>query len=325
MSKAIRIHETGGPEVLRWENVEVGQPASGQIRLRQTAVGLNYIDTYIRSGLYPTGPLPAVLGMEGAGVVEQLGPDVSGFQPGDRVAYAGAPIGSYAEQRLMPASQLVKLPDSITDRVAAALMLKGLTTHYLIRKCYEVKPGDTILIHAAAGGVGLMLCQWAKHLGAKVIGTVGTRVKAELAMAHGCDHPILYREENFVDRVRELTGGEGVPVVYDSVGLDTFMGSLDCLRPLGLMVTFGQSSGPVAPVAIHELTSRGSLFLTRPTLGSYTATRENLLANSDELFEVVRSGVLKVQINQTYRLEDAAQSHRDLESRKTTGASVLIP
>ena len=225
----------------------------------------------------------------------------------------------------MPASQLVKLPESITNRIAAALMLKGLDTHYPIRKCYEVKPGDTILIHAAAGGMGLILCQWAKYLGVKVIGTVGTRVNTELAMAHGCDHPILYREENFVDRVRELTGGEGVPMVYDSVGLDTFMESLDCLRPLGLMVTFGQSSGPVAPVAIHELTSRSSLFLTRPTLGSYTATRENLLANSDELFEVVRSGVLKVQINQTYRLEDAAQSRRDLECRKTTGASVLIP
>jgi NADPH2:quinone reductase len=325
MSKAIRIHETGGPEVLRWEDVDVGEPHAGEVRLRQTAVGLNFIDTYHRSGLYPVDSLPTTIGVEAAGLIEAVGDGVHEFQVGDRVAYAGGPIGSYAEERRMPAARLVKLPDGIDDQHGAALMLKGLTTQYLLRRCYRVQPGETILIHAAAGGVGLLMCQWAKHLGATVIGTVSTREKADLAASHGCDHPILYREENFVERVRELTGGEGVPVVYDSVGRDTFDGSLDCLRPLGLMVTFGQSSGSVPPLAVHELTAHGSLFLTRPTLATYTATREQLLANAAELFEVVEKGVVKIEINQTYRLQDAEQAHRDLESRKTTGATVLLP
>ena len=325
MSKAIRIHETGGPDVLRWEDVDVGVLQAGEVRLRQTAVGLNFIDTYHRRGLYPVDALPTVIGMEGAGVVEEIGENVHGFQVGDRVAYAGGPIGSYTEERRIPAARLVKLPDSIDSQHGAALMLKGLTTQYLVRRCYHVKPGDTILIHAAAGGMGLLVCQWAKHLGATVIGTVSTREKAELAASHGCDHPILYREEDFVERVRELTNGVGVPVVYDSVGRDTFDGSLDCLRPLGLMVTFGQSSGPVPPLAVHELTARGSLFLTRPTLATYTATREQLLANAAELFDVVKKGVVKIEINQTYPLQNAEQAHRDLESRKTTGATVLLP
>ncbi|MCH2202873.1 MAG: quinone oxidoreductase [Fuerstiella sp.] len=325
MSKAIRIHETGGPEVLRWEDVEVANPAAGEVRLRQTAVGLNFIDTYHRTGLYPVDSLPTAIGMEGAGVVEETGEDVRDLEVGDRVAYAGGPIGSYAEERIMPAARLVKLPNGVDDQQGAALMLKGLTTHYLIRRCYPVKSGDTILIHAAAGGVGLLLCQWAKHLGATVIGTVSTPEKAELAGSHGCDHPILYDEENFVDRVRELTNGEGVPVVYDSVGRDTFDSSLNCLRPLGLMVTFGQSSGSVPPLAVHELTSHGSLFLTRPTLATYTATRQQLTTNADELFSVVENGAVRIEINQTYALQEAAQAHRDLENRKTTGATVLLP
>ncbi len=325
MNKSIRIHETGGPEVLRWEEVDVAKPAAGEVRLRQTAVGLNFIDTYHRTGLYPVGSLPTGIGMEAAGVVEETGGNVADLQVGDRVAYAGGSPGSYAEERTMAAALLVRLPDGVNDRQGAALMLKGLTTQYLIRCCYPVKSGDTILIHAAAGGVGLLVCQWARHLGATVIGTVSTPEKAELAASHGCSHTILYREENFVDRVRELTNGEGVPVVYDSVGRDTFDGSLDCLRPLGLMVTFGQSSGSVAPLAIHELTSHGSLFLTRPTLATYNATRDQLTANAAELFAVVESGAVKIEINQTYALQDAAQAHSDLESRKTTGATVLLP
>ena len=323
MSRSIRIHETGGPEVLRWDEVDVGQLQAGEVHLRQTAVGLNFIDTYHRSGSYPL-ELPSAIGMEGAGVVTAVGDNVGDFQVGDRVAYGCGPIGSYAEERRFPASQLVKLPDAIDDQRAAALMLKGLTTQYLLRSCYPVKAGETILIHAAAGGVGLLVCQWAKHLGATVIGTVGTPAKADLARSHGCDHPILYRDEDFVARVRELTGGEGVPVVYDSVGRDTFTGSLDCLRPLGLMVSFGQSSGPVPPFAVHELTARGSLYLTRPTLGTYAATREQLKASSTELFDVVAKGAVKIVIQQTYPLQDAEQAHRDLESRKTTGATVLL-
>lgn len=325
MNRAIRIHQTGGPEVLRWEEVEVGAPRPGEVSLRQTAIGLNFIDTYHRSGLYPLDGLPAVPGMEGAGVVEEVGPDVEGFRVGDRVAYAGGPIGSYAQRRLMPAARLVRLPDTIDDRRAAALMLKGLTARYLVRRCYQVKPGDAILIHAAAGGVGLLVCQWARHLGAKVIGTVGTDAKAGLAASHGCDHPILYRSDDFVERVRALTGGEGVQVVYDSVGRDTFERSLNCLRPLGLMVSFGQSSGPVPPVPLPALSSRGSLYLTRPTLAAYTATREALLEGAEELFGMVESNVVRIEINQSYRLEDAVQAHRDLEARRTTGASVLIP
>ncbi len=325
MTKAIRIHETGGPEVLRWEDVDVGEPQAGEVLLRQTAVGLNFIDTYHRSGVYAVDELPSGIGVEGAGVVEEVGDGVQELRPGDRVAYAGGPLGSYAERRRMPTARLVKLPESLDDQQAAATMLKGLTTHYLIRRCYPVKPGDTILIHAAAGGVGLLVCQWASHLGATVIGTVSTPAKAELATAHGCHHTILYRDEDFVQRVRELTGGEGVPVVYDSVGRDTFDASLDCLRPLGLMVTFGQSSGIVPPFKVHELTARGSLFLTRPTLATYTATREQLVANATELFDVVTKGVVKIEINQTYPLAQAEQAHRDLEGRRTTGATVLLP
>ena len=324
MSRSIRIHETGGPEVLRWEEVDVGQLQPGEVRLRQTAVGLNFIDTYHRSGLYPLERLPSGIGLEGAGVVAAVADNVSDFQVGDRVAYAGGPVGSYAEERNFPASQLVKLPDSIDDRQAAALMLKGLTTQYLLRSCYPVQSGETILIHAAAGGVGLLACQWAKHLGATVIGTVSTPAKADLVRSYGCDHPILYRDEDFVERVRELTNGEGVPVVYDSVGRDTFYDSLNCLRPFGLMVSFGQSSGSVPPLPIHELTARGSLFLTRPTLMTYTATREQLEANATELFGVVSKGVVKIEIHQTYHLQDAERAHRDLEGRKTTGATVLL-
>lgn len=325
MSKAIRIHETGGPEVLRWEEVAVGEPDIGEVRLRQTAVGLNFIDTYHRSGLYPVDRMPSGLGVEGVGVVDATGPDVGEISVGDRVAYAGGPLGGYAELRNMPAARLVKLPDAIGDQQGAALMLKGLTTHYLVRRCYAIQPGDTILVHAAAGGVGLLVCQWAKHLGATVIGTVGSQSKAELAAAHGCDYPILYRDEDFVARVRDLTNGVGVPVVYDSVGQNTFMGSLDCLKPLGMMITFGQSSGAVAPFSVHELTARGSLFLTRPTLASFTATREQLVENSHQLFEVVNKGIVKIEINQTYPLHNAQQAHCDLEARRTTGATVLLP
>lgn len=323
MSKAIRIHETGGPEVLRWEEVDAGTPRPGEILLRHTAVGLNFIDTYHRSGLYPMASLPATLGMEGAGVVEEVGTGVEGLEPGHRVAYAGGPIGSYAQRRLMPAGRLVRLPDAIDDRTAAALMLKGLTAHYLLRRCHDVKPGDTILIHAAAGGVGLIACQWAKHLGATVIGTVGTKEKAALAASHGCDHPLFY--DGFVQRVRDLTKGEGVSVVYDSVGEATFGKSLDCLAPRGLMVSFGQSSGPVPPFSILDLSSRGSLFLTRPTLMTYIARREDLVANARELFDVVEKGIVRIEVNQTYPLEEAARAHRDLEARRTTGASVMIP
>ncbi|ROR34112.1 quinone oxidoreductase family protein [Inmirania thermothiophila] len=325
MAKAIRIHEHGGPEVLRLEEVEVGEPGPGEVRLRQTAVGLNFIDVYHRTGLYPLPALPAVLGMEGAGVVEAVGEGVTEVRPGDRVAYAGLPVGAYAEVRLIPAHRLVPLPDDIDDVQAAGVMLQGMTAQYLLRRTYRVQAGETILVHAAAGGVGLILCQWARHLGATVIGTVGSAEKAELARAHGCHHPVNYREEDFVARVRELTGGEGVPVVYDSVGRDTFMGSLDCLRPLGMMVSFGQASGPVPPLDIGVLAQKGSLYLTRPTLMTYTARREDLLASARELFEVVRSGAVRIEVRQTYPLAEAAQAHRDLEARRTTGSTVLIP
>ena len=305
--------------------IEPGSPGLDEVRLRHTAVGLNYIDTYHRSGLYPVDSLPTVLGVEGAGIVEEVGANIDDLQPGDRVAYAGGPLGSYAESRVMPAARLVKIPEGISDQQAAAMMLKGLTTQYLLRGCYDVKPGVTLLIHAAAGGVGLLVCQWAKLLGATVIGTVGSKEKAELARSHGCDQPILYRDEDFVEKVSELTGGHGVNVVYDSVGKDTFLRSLDCLQPRGLMVTFGQSSGSVPPFAVHELTARGSLFLTRPTLASYTATRAELMNNTKELFEVVASGAVRIEVNQTYPLPEAARAHQDLEGRKTTGATVLIP
>lgn len=324
MSHAIRFHQTGGPEVLQWEAVEPGAPAAGEARIRQHAVGLNFIDTYHRSGLYPL-PLPSGLGSEGAGVVEAVGEGVTDVAVGDRVAYATGPLGAYAEVRNLPADRLVKLPDAISFEQGAAAMLQGLTAQYLLRRTYRVQPGDTILIHAAAGGVGTIACQWAKALGATVIGTVGSDEKAALARAHGCDHPIVYTRENFAARVRELTGGEGVPVVYDSIGKDTFMDSLSCLRPLGLMVLFGASSGPVPPFDCGVLAKMGSLFLTRPSLFTYAAKRADLLAMADELFEAITSGKVKIEINQRYALKDAAQAHRDLEARRTTGSTVLLP
>ncbi len=321
----IRIHQPGGPEALRWEEVQVGAPGEGQVRLKQTAVGLNYIDIYHRTGLYPIAALPSAIGMEAAGTVEAVGPGVDDLAVGDRVAYASGPPGAYAEVRLMPADRLVKLPDGISDRQAAGMMLQGMTVHYLIRRTHRVQPGETVLFHAAAGGVGLIACQWLKHLGATVIGTVGSEEKAELARAHGCDHPINYRTEDFTARVRELTGGAGVPVVYDSVGRDTFEGSLDCLAPLGLMVSFGNASGAVPPFDPGLLAAKGSLFLTRPTLMTYTAKREDLVTAANELFEVVLSGAVKIEVNQTYPLSEAAQAHQDLEARKTTGSTVLLP
>lgn len=282
MVHAIRFHKTGGPEVLAWDSVEIGKPGQGQVRLRQTAIGLNYVDTYFRAGVYPA-PLPSGIGTEGAGVVEEVGPGVSEVKVGDRVAYAGGPLGAYAEARVMPADRLIVLPASITDRQGAAMMLQGLTVQYLIRRTYRVEKGDTILIHAAAGGIGLILCQWAKHLGATVIGTVGSDAKAELAKANGCHHPIVYTREDFVARVKDITGGKLLPVVYDSVGKDTFMKSLDCLRPLGLMVSFGQASGKVEPFDAGILAGKGSLYLTRPTLNTYAAKREDLVAMAKEV------------------------------------------
>ncbi len=323
-ANAIRIHETGGPEVLSWDTVEVARPGPGEILLRQTAVGLNFIDTYHRTGLYPLPDLPAVLGREAAGIVEEIGAGVSEPAVGDRVAYALHP-GSYAELRVIPADRVVRLPQEIDDRMAAGAMLKGLTAQYLLRRTYPVRSGETILLHAAAGGVGLIACQWAKHLGATVIGTVGTPEKAELARAHGCDHPVLYDREDFVERVREITGGKGVRVVFDSVGRDTFERSLDCLAPRGLMVSFGQASGAVPPLNLGVLAQKGSLFLTRPTLATYIAAREDLVSAAEELFEVLRRGAVKVEIGQTYPLKDAARAHRELEQRKTTGSSLLIP
>jgi NADPH2:quinone reductase len=324
MAHAIRIHEYGGPEKLVWEEVPDGAPGPGEVRLRQTAVGLNFIDTYHRTGFYPLPELPATLGREAAGVVEEVGEGVAEFRPGDRAAYVLDP-GSYAEERLIPAERLVPLPEAVDERTAAALMLKGLTAHYLLRKTYEVRPGDTILVHAAAGGVGLILCQWASHLGATVIGTVGSAEKAGLAAAHGCEHPLLYDEDDWVARVREISGDAGVPVVYDSVGETTFTRSLDCLAPRGLMVSFGQSAGPAPPLDVTTLAQKGSLFLTRPTLFHYVGDRADLLANSAELFDLVGQGVLKVEIGQTYPLREAERAHRDLEARRTRGSTLLLP
>jgi NADPH:quinone reductase len=322
MTSAIRMHKTGGPEVLTWETVEVGKPGPGQVRLRHTAVGLNYIDTYHRSGLYAV-QLPAIPGLEAAGIVEEVGAGVTEVQVGDRVAYAGGPMGAYAEERLMQADRLVVLPPNISDTQAAAMMLKGMTAQYLLRRTYRVKSGETILVHAAAGGVGEILCQWAKHLGATVIGTVGSEEKAGRVKALGCEHPIIYTKEDFVARVAEITGGRKVPVVYDSVGKDTFTKSLDCLQPLGMLVAFGQSAGSVPPFDVSVLAAKGSLYLTRPTLVTYTAKREDLLASAKELFEVVASGAVKISINQTYPLKAAEQAHRDLQGRRTTGSTVL--
>jgi len=325
MSKAIRIYETGGPDVMRWESYDPGAPGPGEVRLRHEAVGLNFIDVYHRTGLYPLPSLPATIGMEGAGIVEETGEGVTEFAAGDRVAYAAVPPGAYAEVRCIPSHRLVKLTDNISSQQAASMMLQGMTARYLIRGCYNVQPGNTILIHAAAGGVGSIVCQWAKHLGATVIGTVGTAQKAELAASLGCDYPIQYNEEDFAARVKEITDGKGVDVVYDSVGQATFMDSLDCLRPIGLMVSFGQSSGPVPPFDLGILGAKGSLFVTRPSLMAYTAKREDLLEHAADLFEVVGNGIVKAEVSQSYALSEAAQAHRDLESRNTTGSTVLIP
>jgi NADPH2:quinone reductase len=324
MVKAIRFHQLGGPEVLRWEDVDLASPGNGEALVRHTAIGLNFIDTYHRTGLYPL-PLPAIPGMEAAAVVEAVGTDVSEVAVGDRVAYACQPTGAYAEARLIPAHRLVRLPDEISDQQAAAAMLKGMTAQYLLRRTYRVRAGDTVLIHAAAGGVGLIACQWASHLGATVIGTVGSDEKAELARRHGCHHTVVYTRDDFVAKVSEVTGGKGLPVVYDSVGKATWEGSLSCLQPLGLMVSFGNASGAVPPFQPVELAARGSLFLTRPTLMTYTAERSDLLAAADELFGVLGSGAVKIEVGQTYPLQEAARAHRDLEGRRTTGSSLLLP
>lgn len=323
MPHAIRIHETGGPEVMRWEEVEVGKPGPGEVLVRNTAVGLNFVDTYYRSGLYKT-PLPSVMGREGAGVVEAVGPKVKEFKRGDRVAYVD-PAGSYAESLLRPADRLVKIPAGISEQTAAAMMLKGMTARYLLRRTYKVKQGDTILVHAAAGGVGQILCQWGKHLGATVIGTVGSEAKAGLARKAGCKQVFVTGTEKFSAWVKEITKGKGVPVVYDGVGKDTFMDSLDCLAPLGMMVTYGNASGAVPAFEPILLTQKGSLFVTRPTLGHYIARREDLKQSAKELFAVVKQGKVKIAVNQAYPLKEAAQAHRDLESRKTTGSTILIP
>jgi NADPH2:quinone reductase len=318
------MKETGGPEVLLWQEFDPGLPGPGEVRLRQEAVGLNYIDIYHRSGLYPLPSLPAIPGMEGAGIVESIGDGVAEVSVGDRVAYAGLPPGAYAQVRLMPAHRLVKLPESISTHQGAAMMLQGMTARYLLHGCYPMKKGDTILIHAAAGGVGLIVCQWAKHLGATVIGTVGSKDKADLARENGCDHPILYDQEDFVSRVREITEDRGVDVVYDSIGEPTFMKSMDCLRPLGMLVSFGQAAGPISPFDPGLLAAKGSLFLTRPSLMAYTAERKDLLDHAHDLFQVVESGGVTIEIKQTYPLADAAKAHRDLENRKTAGSSILL-
>ncbi len=324
MTHAIRIHQTGGPEVLRHEEVTVAAPGEGEVLVRNTAIGVNFIDVYHRIGLYPLA-LPATLGLEAAAVVEEVGPGVTEVKPGDRIAYANPPTGAYAGRRVMPAHRVIKLPDAIADTTAAAMMLKGMTAQFLLRRTKRIEAGDTILVHACAGGVGQILCQWAKHLGATVIGTVGSDAKAAEVKALGCDHPINYRTEDFVTRVRGITGGKGVTAVYDSVGKDTFLGSLDCLAPLGMMVSFGQSSGKPDPFDIGLLAAKGSLFLTRPSLMTYTATRADMVAMAEDLFAVVASGAVRIGVGHTYPLAEAAQAHRDLEARRTTGSLVLLP
>lgn len=319
------MYETGGPDVLKWESFDPGEPGPGEARIRQEAVGLNFIDVYHRTGQYPLPGLPATPGMEGAGVVEAVGEGVSDIAVSDRVAYAGSPPGAYAEARCIPAHRLIRLPDRISTRQGAAMMLQGMTARYLLHGCYRVEAGDTILIHAAAGGVGSIVCQWAKSLGAVVIGTVGSPEKAEIAAGNGCDFPIFYDREDWADRVGAITGGRGVDVVYDSVGQATFMKSLDCLRPMGMMVSFGQSSGPVPPFDMGRLAAGGSLFLTRPSLMHYTEKREDLLAHAKDLFDVVQSGAVSIPVRQTYPLAEAGRAHGDLESRKTVGTTLLIP
>ena len=324
MVKAIRMHTQGGPEVMKLEEVDLAAPAAGQIQVKHTAIGLNYIDTYHRSGLYKL-ELPSGLGMEGAGTVAAIGDGVSSVKVGDRIAYAAPPPGSYAEARNIEETKVVKVPDGVDDKTAAAMMLQGLTVQYLIRQIYKVGKGDTILVHAAAGSVGSILCQWASHLGATVIGTVGSDEKAELAKANGCAHPIVYTRENFVDRVMEITDGKKVPVVYDSIGKDTWPLSLDCLAPTGLMVSFGQASGPIPPVDLGIFAAKGSLKFTRPTLMTYTAKKSDLDVMAADLFDVVAKVVVKIAINQTYALADVVQAHKDLEGRKTTGSTILMP
>jgi NADPH2:quinone reductase len=328
VTKALRIHRTGGPEVFVWEDVEVGPPGPKEARLRHTAIGVNYVDTYHRGGVphpLPLPSLPAIIGLEGVGVVEDIGPEVSEVAPGERVAYALPPLGAYAQARNIPARRLIRVPEAIDDVRAAGMMLKGLTAQFLLRQTYRVQAGDTILVHAAAGGMGLILCQWAKHLGATVIGTVGSEAKAAQARAHGCDHAILYTREDFLPKVRELTGGKGVPVVYESVGKDTFARSIDCLRPRGLLASYGHSSGPPPPVDVIELGAKGALFVTRPTSMAYMHPRAAMLASAEELFEVVLSGKVKIEVNQTYPLKDGAEAHRAIGARRTTGATVLLP
>jgi len=325
MSNAIRFYETGGPDVLKWEAVDPPPPQAGEVRVHHRAVGLNFIDIYHRTGRYPIGDLPAVLGLEAAGVVDAVGDGVDSLAPGDRVAYAGVPPGAYTEARVIPAHRLVKLPEALSYETAAAAMLQGMTARYLLKGCYAVKPCDTILIHAASGGVGSIVCQWAKHLGATVIGTVGSPEKAAKAKQNGCDHPILYKEADFASEAASITSGRGVNVVYDSVGKDTFMKSLDCLRPMGTLVSFGQSSGSVPPLDIGLLAQKGSLFLTRPSLMTYTEKREDLEAHARDLFEVLQNGAVKIEISQTFPLKEAAEAHRALESRKTTGSCLLMP
>src|SRR5688500_14320653 len=323
MAKAVRFHKQGGPELMQYEDVQVGDPAAGQVRIRHTAVGVNFVDIYQRSGLYPM-QLPQVAGNEGAGVVEAVGQGVSDLKPGDRVAYTGL-VGAYCEERLVPADRMVKLPKGISDEQAASMMLKGLTVHYLIHTTYPVKKGETVLWHAAAGGVGLIACQWLKAMGVTVIGTAGSDEKASLAKAHGAEHVVNYSRENFVERVQSITGGKKVPVVYDSVGKTTWEGSLECLRPRGLMVSFGNASGPVAPVNLGILASKGSLYVTRPTLGSYIGARAELVERANALFDAVKSGKVKIETTKRYKLADVQQAHRDLEARKTTGSVVLQP
>jgi NADPH:quinone reductase len=323
MAKAVRYHKQGGPEVLQLDDVQVGEPGAGQVRVRHTAIGVNFVDTYQRSGLYPM-QLPGVAGNEAAGVVDAVGSGVSDLKKGDRIAYTGVP-GSYCEMRILPADRLVKIPQGVTDEAAASMMLKGLTVHYLIHTTYPVKKGETVLWHAAAGGVGLIACQWLKALGVTIIGTAGSDEKTALAKAHGAEHVVNYSKENFVERVAAITGGKKVPVVYDSVGKTTWEGSLDCLRPRGLIVTFGNASGPVPPVNLGILSTKGSLYVTRPTLATHIATRADLVERSNALFEVVKSGKVKIETTRKYKLADAAQAHRDLEGRKTTGSVVLIP
>jgi NADPH2:quinone reductase len=323
-TNAIRVYKQGGPEEMKWETVDLPTIKEGEALIKHTAIGLNYIDTYHRSGLYPM-PVPLTLGLEGAGIVEEIGENVNDLKAGDKVAYASPPIGSYAEEKVMPADRLVKIPDNISNEVAAAIMLKGMTVEYLVRRTYNVKAGQTVLFHAAAGGVGLIACQWLKAIGATTIGTVGSEEKAALAKANGCDHTILYRKENFVDKVKEITNGKGVPVVYDGIGKDTFVQGFDCLSPFGLMVIFGNASGNAPPIDTGLLAAKGSLFLTRPTLMTYNAKREALVDSAQQLFNMVGGGKINISINARYDLKDAAQAHKDLESRKTTGSTLLMP